>query len=142
MGLFSKLFGAPKPPAESFPIPEGATARDVMAIAVRSVVEKLGGNCATLQPVAEEEKWVQLIDFYLNCHYPHEESPKTLFPDLCKHPIVAGFEGYEAGVYMHISLKSMNPPEIVDWIERYFLEVLSVDLKSESLRLRMEDLGW
>jgi len=43
---------------------------------------------------------------------------------------------------MHISLKSMNPPEIVDWIERYFLEVLSVDLKGETLKLRMEDLGW
>jgi hypothetical protein len=140
MGLFSKLFGAPKPPAESFPIPEGATACDVMTIAVRSVVEKLGGNCATLESVAEEEKWVQLMDCTLNCHYPYEESPESLFPDLCKHPIVAGFDGYEADVYMHISLKSMNPPEIVDWIERYFLEVLSVDLKGESLKLRMEDI--
>lgn len=113
-----------------------------MAIAVRSVIEKLGGNCATLRSVAEEEMWVQLIDCSLNCYYPHKENPEILFPDLCKHPIVVGFDGYEAGVYMHLSLKSMNPPEIVDWIERYFLEVLSVDLKAESLKLRMEDLGW
>lgn len=94
-----------------------------MAIVVRSVIEKPGGNCATLRSVAEEEKWVQLIDCGLNCYYPHEESPEILFSDLCQHPIVAGFDGCQAGACVHLGLMSMNPPEIVDWIERCFRSI-------------------
>lgn len=140
MGLLSKFFGSPKPRRESVPIPDGATSRDVIAIAIRSVVEQTLGNCATLEPAPDGKKWVQLTDFSINCSYPHDESPEALFPGLCNHPIVAGFEDFVPGVYMLVSLKSMDPDGIRDWIERYFLEMHSIDLSVSSLNLQMQEL--
>jgi hypothetical protein len=37
-------------------------------------------------------------------------------------------------------LKEMNVPETLKWIERYFSEVLSVDLPTAKLKLRMAQL--
>jgi len=79
MGLFTKLFGGSKPRTEPLIVPQGAEPGDVIRLAIRSVIEQAGGKCAALEPAAEPEKWVQIMDFTLNCHYPHQQSPALLF---------------------------------------------------------------
>lgn len=140
MGLFSKLFGASGPKAEPLNVPETATPREVIAIAIRSVTQKAGGNCATLDLDTDPNIWVQIMDLTINCHYPHRESPEWRFPELCHLPMVSGLEGYEAGVFMTVGLTDMNESAIATWIARYFRQVLAVDLEIGKLRLRMEDL--
>jgi hypothetical protein len=139
MGLFSKLFGDSKSMSEPLRIPGDATTRDVINIAINSVIQQAGGNCATLEPVTESGKWVQIMDATINCNYPHRESPEVLFPELCGHPLIAGLEGYEDDLYMTVSLKEMNHSEIAAWIESYFSQVLAVDPHAK-MRLRMENL--
>lgn len=140
MGLFSKLFGKPEPQPEAVVVPDEATNREVIAIAIRAVVEKQGGNCATLTLEDDTEKWVQMMDCTINCHYPHEEDPESRFPGFFGLPLVAGFEGYDPELFMTVSLTEMNELEIVQWIERYYAEVLSVDLGKAKLKLRMEEI--
>lgn len=140
MGLFSKIFGAPEPEPELPVIPEEATSRDIIAIALDSTIKQVGGTCATLELPSEPGKWLQIMDSSINAHYPHQESPDSLFPELYNHPIVAGLEGYETEVYMTISLNNMNEPEVTAWIDSYFSKVLSVDLNNGRLSLRMEDI--
>jgi hypothetical protein len=140
MSFLSKFFGTSKPESQAKSIPDGAKPRDVIMIAVNSVVEQAGGNCATLEIVEEPAKWIQIMDCTINCHYPHKESPDSLFPGLTNHPIVAGLEGFEEGLFMTVSLNDMKEPEIVAWIEQYLAKVLSVDLNVTRIRLRMEQL--
>ena len=139
MGLFSKLFGNPKPESEPLAIPEGATPQDVIGIAIRSVIQEAGGNCATLVSAAEPSKWVQIMDSTINCHYPHEESPEWLYPELTGHPIIAGLEGFEDGCYVTVSLNNMDEPGITEWIGLYFSQVLGIPADAE-LDLRMEEI--
>ena len=69
--------------------------RDVIGIAVDSVIEQAGGNCATLEFVEEPSKWIQIMDCTINCHYPHKESPDWQYPELTNHPLVAGLVAYD-----------------------------------------------
>jgi hypothetical protein len=112
MSFLSKIFGNSKPQDETPQIPDDATARDVIFIAVDSVIEQSGGNCATLALAADRNRWVQIMDATINCHYPHEESPDWRFPELCNDPLIAALEGYEPATYMTVSLNAMTSPEI------------------------------
>jgi hypothetical protein len=140
MGLFSKLFGSPKPISPALAVPDQASVSEVIQIAIRSVIQEAGGNCASLELVSDSDYWVQIMDCTINCYYPHKDSPEERFPDLCKLPVIAGLEDYEAELSMTVSLKEMNVPETSKWIERYFSEVLSVDLPTAKLKLRMAQL--
>lgn len=140
MGLFSKIFGATEPEPEFPVIPEQATSQDIITIALDSVIQQVGGTCATLELPTEPGKWVQLMDSTINAHYPHQKDPACLFPELYNHQIVAALETFEAEVYMTISLNNMNQPEVMAWIESYFSQVLSVDVNKARLSLRMEDI--
>ncbi|MFM7182081.1 MAG: hypothetical protein ACKO2G_11540 [Verrucomicrobiales bacterium] len=140
MSFLSKFFDSSEPEPTAKAIPDGATSRDVIRIAVKSVVEQAGGNCATLEFVDQPDMYLQIMDCTINAHYPHEESPESLFPWLTNHPLVAGLEGFEAGSYMTVSLNEMNESEIVAWIEQYSSKVLSVDLHSTQIGLRMEQI--
>ena len=138
MSIFSKVFGKPRSTPEALPVPAGARASEIIAIAIRSVVQQAGGNCATLEVGSDSDKWVQLMGTAFNGHYPHREDPTEKFSDLCSDPIVAGVEDYEADLFMTASLKRMDESELTAWIERYFAEVLSIDLDQVNLSLRME----
>ena len=140
MGLFSKLFGKPEPQCELLEIPDGATTGEVIALAIQAVVKKSGGNCATLQLAGNPDDWVQVMDCTVNCQYPHDEAPDIRFPELCNSPLVAGIEGFEPQLFMTVSLNNMDTTEVVKWIERYFSEVLSVDLEQVKLKIRMEEI--
>ena len=140
MSFLSKLFGASKPEVESKIIPDGASLREVIVIAVNSVIEQAGGNCATLQLEDDPTKWIQIMDCTINCHYPHKESPDWLFPELTNHPNVAGLEGYGDESFMTVSLIAMDESAIVGWIEQYLSKVLSVDPHGSEITLRMEQI--
>ncbi len=140
MSFLSKIFGSPKPSSESKIIPDGASVRDVIVIAVDSVIEQAGGNCATLELVEESTKWIQIMDCTINCHYPHRESPDWLYPELTNHPIVAGLEGFEEESFMTVSLNEMNPSAIISWIEQYLSNVWSINIETTTINLRMEQL--
>lgn len=140
MGLFSKLFGASEPKTQKLIIPDEASSRDVIGIAITSILKQAGGNCATLESITDPEKWVQIMDSSVNCHYPHQEDPEHLFPEMLNHSVIAALEGYEPGLYMTVSMSDMNDPEITGWIEQYFSQVLSTDIQSSRLNLRMEDI--
>lgn len=140
MSFLSKLFGTPKPMSESKTVPDGATLRDVVGIAVNSIIEQTGGNCATLELISDPTMWIQIMDSTINCHYPHKESPDRLYPELTNHTIVAGLEGFEEDNFMTVSLNEMSQSEIVAWIEQYLSKVLSVDLQTARITLRMEQL--
>lgn len=140
MNFLSKLFGTSKPMSESKIVPDGATLRDVVGIAVNSVIEQAGGNCATLEPISDPTKWIQIMDSTINCHYPHKDSPDWLFPELINHPIVAGLEDFQEETSMTVSLNAMNQSAIVEWIEQYLSKVLLVDLQNARITLRMEQL--
>ena len=140
MSFLSKLFGTSKPEVESKIIPDGASPREVIVIAVTSVIEQVGGNCATLQLEDDPTKWIQIMDCTINCHYPHKESPDWLFPELTNHPSVAGLEGYEEESFMTVNLNAMDESEIVGWIELYLSKVLSVDPHVSKISLRMEQI--
>lgn len=140
MSLFSKLFGSSQPQKTALIIPDAAPAGDIFGMAVTSVVKNAGGNCATLECVSNPAKWIQIMDHSINCHYPHHENPTQLYPELVNHPIVADLEEFEGECFMLVSLNEMKQAEIVDWLEQYFCKVLSVDLLTDQIRLRMEQL--
>lgn len=139
MSLFAKLFGNSKSKSEPLSVPTHASAIEIIDIAVQSVIQQAGGNCATIEVVSEPKKWLQIMDLTINCHYPHKANPETLFPELLNHPNVAGLEDYQDGLSITVSLNEMNPSEITDWVQSYFSRVLSVDLPSNPIRLKMEE---
>lgn len=119
-------------------IPDGATVSDMIGIAVDSVIEQAGGNCATIEIGEQSTKWIQIIDCTINCHYPHKTSPDVKYPELTNHPLVAGLESFEEETHMTVSLNGMNRSEIVAWIEQYLTKVLSADLSTLRIELRMD----
>ena len=138
MGFLSKLFGGSGSSDPYVEIPDDLSSNGVIRMAVGSVVQELGGNCATLEPDSDQEGWVQVMDGQLNCAYPHAGDPQALFAELLSNPLVDEFEDFEPEVYMMFSLKSMNEDQLSVLIERYFKEVLSIDTGSCRLLLRME----
>lgn len=138
MSIFSKLFGAPKPSFTALEVPENATAGQMIELAISSVIQKTGGNCATLRLQSNPDYWIQIMNGVINCHYPHQESPESRFPELCKMPLISELEDFQAGVCMTVGLVEMNQPDMQTWIEMYFTEVLSIDLGSVKLSLEME----
>ncbi|MEM1083804.1 MAG: hypothetical protein AAGI48_06745 [Verrucomicrobiota bacterium] len=140
MGLFSKLFGSSEPESKAPSVPNGASTREIIEIAVQAVIQEAGGNCATLESPTDSDKWIQIMDTTINCHYPHGESPETRFPELLGRPIVAALDSFESELFMTVSLQGMDPSKIADWIIDYFSAVLAIDTDKYRLRLRMEKL--
>lgn len=140
MGIFSRIFGKPRSTPEALPVPTEASSSDIIAIAIRSVVQQAGGNCATLEVGSDSDTWIQLMGSAFNGHYPHRENPKEKFPELCGDPIIADVEDFEENLFMTASLKQMDEAELTAWIVRYFAEVLSIDIDREKLGLRMEKM--
>ena len=140
MGLFSKLFGTRAEQDTVDPVPPGASAREVIEIALRCVREEKGGNCATLEVESNKDLWAQVMAGTFNCHYPHKEDPALRFPALFGRGLVASLDDFNPGGYMMISLREVDAAEAAAWLADYFTEVQGVDLASARLRLRMEFL--
>lgn len=119
-------------------IPDDAPPGQMIGIAVEAVMEQTGGNCATLEIKEDPAKWFQIMDCTINCHYPHNESPDLLYPELIRHPLVADLVGFEGETHMTVSLNEMDREGIVSWIEHYMTKVLSLDPATIRMELRME----
>jgi hypothetical protein len=140
MSLFSKWFASSDSGNSEVEIPNEASPGEVIQIAVQSLFERTGINCATIEVTSNRHVWIQIMDCVINCHYPHQENPWDRYLDLCKLPLIAGVDDFEPETSMTVSLKEMNVPEIQSWIGRYFSEVLQLDAEAIRLTLKLEQL--
>ena len=140
MNFFKKIFGPTEPEVQPIEIPKEASPHEVIRIAISSVVQNVGGNCATITTVDNSGSWIQIMDSVLNCSYPHLEHPESLFPELFGNKVISGFDGYEPELYVTLALHHMEHSQLASWIERYFEEVLSVEMNSSDFSIEMEDL--
>ncbi len=102
--------------------------------AIDAAVDGNHGFFVTLEAVSDKEKWVQLTWDCINAAYPHEEDPSTFLerrgislPDLVE------VSAWEAGQYVTFDHGADPLGPLVQFVERYFKDVLGVVPDERSL---------
>jgi hypothetical protein len=92
------------------------------------------GFFLTLEAVADKEKWIQLTWDAINAAYPHQDEPSELLERRgVALPELVEVSAWEAGQYVTFEHGADPLPPLVEFVERYFKDVLGVVPDEHSL---------
>jgi hypothetical protein len=97
-------------------------------------------TCVTFEVQRTPTKWVQLADNTINASYPHNDHPRERVKNFPSAHLLTKITDWEAGKFATFEFSEIKATAIANWIDAYFVNVLScasgdyhLDVTSEQL---------
>jgi hypothetical protein len=113
----------------------------VITPALREVVDSEPGRCVTFEVSGDSEKWIQVLDEFVNTAYPHNDNPEDRLSKLGLQPPAATLRDWEANKYATFEFSRLDVQVVAKWIDAYFVGVIGCIAGEYDLDITFADLS-